>query len=123
MRSLGYKQDAIATHLSITVAAVRYAINAPDTTPGHHKAGRAAKMTPEQVRTLIHFVRTHDTHTLSYKQLAEQLFPGTEIGHEQVKYAVRKNNLTIREPVRKFPKDKPADAETLEQVKEKEKEP
>ncbi|SLM35377.1 transposable element tc1 [Lasallia pustulata] len=79
MRSLGFTYTKISSHLKVTERAVQYTCEKGAATPQHHNAGRAPKLSKEEVDTLIEFVSSsRKTRRMSYLQLAEHFWPEGE---------------------------------------------
>ena len=90
LRQIGWKYDAIATHLSISVNAVRYALT-KDPTPQHFKAGRPAKLSNTQVDDLIAWISSSTRNQrLPLHKVTAELYPDNSVSVEAVRYALRK---------------------------------
>ena len=104
MRSLGFTYTKISSHLKVTERAVQYTCEKGAATPQHHNAGRAPKLSKEEVDTLIEFVSSsRKTRRMSYLQLAEHFWPEGEVGVDSVKYALYKRGYRRRVALRKPP--------------------
>lgn len=103
LRKRGDTYAQIARFLGVTERAVQYTCNTKSATPKHQRAGRPAKLTSEEVDSLIKFVNSSKrTRRLSYKQLKDELYADREdIGEKAIKHALHKRGIFRRITLRK----------------------
>lgn len=103
LRKRGDTYAQIARFLGVTERAVQYTCTTKSATPQHQRAGRPAKLTSEEVDSLIQFVNSSKrTRRLSYKQLKDELYADREdIGEKAIKHALHKRGIFRRITLRK----------------------
>lgn len=104
MRRLGYTYKNIADFLHVSQRAVQYTVEKQKPTPQHSKAGRPPRLNKEEADRIEQFVTSSQkTRRMTYKQIAEALWPEGEVGHESVKSALHKRGYRRRIALRKPP--------------------
>ena len=103
LRRRGETYEEIAQFLGVTVRAVQYTCNRQKATPQHHKAGRPAKLTSQEVDSLIAFIKSlKRTRRLTYRQLKKELYAERrDISEKAIKNALHKRGFRRRLALRK----------------------
>jgi transposase len=100
LRRRGDSYEQITQFLGVSYHAVQYTCTSQKATPQHKKAGRPAKLKPEEIDELLEFVKSSKRNRrLTYQHIKDELYKERDdIGAEAIKYALHKRGYHHRIP-------------------------